>query len=185
MRECSVTTLPVGICRFSLSRLTYQSVTFRTEGEINMKTLLPLLMLPLTCVAGEIQPYHAKEIQPYQANEIQPTQAREIQPYQAKEIQPTQAREIQPYQAKEIQPYQSNEIQLYRSNSLPHLFTKEEREQMHQNDVKAGRTHESMSKRAANGQRAKGSYNPDPYNTGGWNYNTNQPASPIWNPNRQ
>ena len=120
-----------------------------------MKTLMPFLLLILPLAAV----------------------SGEIQPYQAKEIQPYQAREIQPYQAKEIQPY--------RSTSQPHVFTREEREQMHQNDVKAGRTHESMSKNPSNGQRAKGSYNPDPYNTGGWNYNTNQPASPIWNPNRQ
>ncbi len=72
------------------------------------------------------------------------------------------------------------------------LFTKQDLERMHQNDVKAGRTRESIhtgladKKMTSPGKRgAATTYNPDPYNTGGWNYNTNQPSSPIWSPFNQ
>lgn len=46
------------------------------------------------------------------------------------------------------QPRQAQAVQPYRSQSEPHLFTRQEREEMLRNDDKAGRTHNSMSKGA-------------------------------------
>lgn len=92
---------------------------------------------------------------------------------------------IPSYHASQIsapapQPRQAQAVQPYRSQPAPHLFTRQEREEMLRNDDKAGRTHNSMSKGA--GARPNAGYS-DPYNSGGWNYDRNQPASPIWNPN--
>lgn len=85
-------------------------------------------------------------------------------------------------QAPNAQPGQSQTVQPYRSRSEPHLFTRQERDEMLRNDDNAGRTHKSMSK-GSGARAATGSS--DPYNSGGWNYDRNQPAPAIWNPNRQ
>ena len=83
-------------------------------------------------------------------------------------------------QAPNAQPREAQAVQPYRSQSEPHLFTRQERDEMLWNDDKAGRTHKSMSK-GSGARPAAGSS--DPYS--GWNYDRNQPAPAIWNPNRQ
>ena len=71
----------------------------------------------------------------------------DIKSYKAKDIELYKATSIQTYKAKPIKPYGGKNVSVYKSSSQPHAFTKEEREEMHRNDVRAGRTHESMNKR--------------------------------------
>lgn len=142
-------------------------------------SVLPVLLLawPLISTADEIKPYEAREAQSHTAQQIQP--------YKTKEIESGKAKALQSHQAREVQPYQTKEVQRNRGSGQPRVFTKEEREMMHRNDVKAGRTPESMSKNTSTEQGVNRNGYSDPYNTGGWNNNTNQSASPIWNPNSQ
>ena len=136
-----------------------------------------LLLLSPVCFAGEIQVHKAKEIQVHRGNTIETHQANVIAPHAAKDVKPQPAKEIRSHQAQQVERPKSAE--------QARLFTKADYDKMHRNDVKAGRTKESMGK--GDGLKSGTGANPynDPYNTGGWNYNTNQSASPIWNPNRQ
>jgi hypothetical protein len=69
-----------------------------------------------------------------------------IEPYHAKSIDVYQSKTVEPVNARTIAPDRGGNIMVERSSSQPHVFTKEEREEMHRNDVAAGRTYESMSK---------------------------------------
>jgi hypothetical protein len=150
--------------------------------------------------ANSIESYQAKTIDsPVKAKTIKTTKAKPMQSFQAKSIDsPVKAKTIKTTKAKPMQSYQgrtigpersnqSNEVKLYQG-SQARLFTKKDFEKMRRNDAAAGRTHASIG--AATGkssdQPVKGAtVYTDPYNTGGWDYNRNQSASPIWNPNRQ
>jgi hypothetical protein len=108
-------------------------------------------------------------------------------------VSPHTASTIEPYRAPAIAPHTGTptradqRVEPVSGGRGMRLITNDDLERMHRNDVKAGRTRESMSKGDSSQPPAARNPNPynDPYNTGGWNYNTNQSASPIWNPNSQ
>jgi hypothetical protein len=147
-------------------------------------TLLPLSSASF---AGDIEMYKAKEIEVHKAKEINVHQGKAIQPHAGKTITPQAAKTVKQRNTNEIESYKAQQVQLSKGASQARLFAKDDFDEMHRNDVRAGRTRESLSKsdgaKSAEGQNPN-PYN-DPYNSGGWNYNTNQPASPIWSPNRQ
>lgn len=147
-----------------------------------MKALLTatlLLAWPLASTAGEIQPYQAKEIKPYQAQTIQVDKAKESKPERGRTIPKERTTAARAESGKTLPTGQPA--------GQARLFTKSDFAEMKKNDTKAGRTRAAMSKgNSTNADKGRPrTINNDPYNTGGWNHNSNQPASPIWNPNSQ
>jgi hypothetical protein len=84
--------------------------------------LFDAVFAPQAVMAGNIEPYHAKTIDAYQAQTIEPVRTRTVTPDR------------------------SSVISVEGSSSQPHVFSDAERQEMHRNDVNAGRTHESMSR---------------------------------------
>ena len=138
-----------------------------------------LLLLSSVSFAGNIEVHKAKDIEVYKGNTVEIHKAKEIGPYNSKATKTDPAKEVKPAQGGVVQPAPAaGQVRPY---------TKKDLEQMHRNDVTAGRTQESI-KKAGKQETKKGQQSimfKDTYNSGGWNYNNNQSASPIYNPNSQ
>jgi hypothetical protein len=139
------------------------------------------LLLPCLCFAADIAVHKARDIEVYRGSTIEPYKGTSVAP---RAVTP---QSVKPRRAEDVKPVQAGSVRPVTPAAQTRILTKEDLDEMHRNDVKAGRTRESMSKGDASKSSAARNPNPynDPYNTGGWNYNTNQSASPIWNPNSQ
>lgn len=139
--------------------------------------------------SGSIEVYKAPSVQPRPAASAQvQRRAPSIEVYRAPPVQVQRAPAVRPVAPAPSGVREAQGMQPRPAAPQARIFTKEDFERMRQNDIAAGRTRDSMRSGQGEGSNEQGGrrvVNPDPYNTGGWNYNTNQPASPIWNPNSQ
>ena len=147
------------------------------------------LLLPAVSFGAAMEVYKAKEIEPYKAKDVEPRKAKEIEVFKGRTVKRHKGTKVKAEDGKgaERRRTKGAEIESPREAGQAHLFTKKDFEEMRQNDVKAGRTRDSMGQGKSGAPVGGQNPNPynDPYNKGGWNYNTNQSASPIWNPNSQ
>lgn len=107
-------------------------------------------------LAVAIEPYQAHTIESYHAPTVKQYRAPTTEAYRARQGDRYQgAQQIEQRRGGEIRQYRSGQVQKYEGGGTVRRLTRKDFEEMHRNDVAAGRTHESMSKgRGANGGEA-------------------------------